>query len=665
MVTNTITKLRKAFGDDSKNPQIIETIPKVGYRLIAEVKPVPATEYLGETRSLERKLAAILCADLAEYSQLTRADEESTHQILRGHLDAIGDAITHYNGRVVHYAGDAVLAEFGTVLEGLNCAVAMQRDFAARNTALPADQVVQFRMGINLGDVIVDRDDIYGEGVNVAARLESLADPGGICISEAVRSAVGSKLSLTYDSLGEKRFKNIAEPIRAYRVLLDPHSRTRRRMPRRLAVAAVAVIVAVGVLGWLQPWAPEFEPAAVERMALPLPEKPSVAVLPFDNMTGDPGQDFFVDAMTEGIITMLAKVPQLFVIARNSTFTYKDQPVEVRKVAEELGVRYVLEGSVQRSEERIRAHAQLIDALTGHHVWAERFDTEATDLLTVQDQVAQKVVTGLEVTLTEGEQRRLRRAETSSSEAWDYYVRARQAYLRYTKADNEQARQLYLKALERDPRYASALVQMAWTHVITVWRGWSENAAQDLKQATEYAEQALAIDDTHPEAFVMMATLAKTKNQYDEAVALGEKAISLSPSHSGVTAMLALYLTAAGRHAEAVETIERAMRLAPYYPVWFLDVAGNAYRFQGNYDKAITAFEGYRDRLPNNPRSYVSLAAIYAEAGDEEAARAAAKELLTRKPEFSIEAFASRQNYKNPSDLERILDGLRKAGLPE
>jgi len=369
--------------------------------------------------------------------------------------------------------------------------------------------------------------------------------------------------------------------------------------------------------------------------------------------------------MTEGIITMLAKVPQLFVIARNSTFTYKGKPVEVRQVAEELGVRYVLEGSVQRSEDRIRLHAQLIDALTGHHVWAERYDTEVTDLLTVQDQVAQKVVTGLEVTLTEGEQRRLRRAETNSPEAWDYFVRGRQHHLLFTEADSKQARQLHFKALELDPQYAGALVQIAWTHILHAWRGWSENPAQELIRAAEYVEQAIAIDDTHPGAISTMATLALMDNQYDEAVALGEKAVSLSPSHADITALLASYLTSAGRPAEAVETIERAMRLAPTYPVWYLGIAGEAYRFQSNYDKAITAYECWHVRQPNASVPYISLASTYAEAGDEGAARAAAKELLARDPKFSIEKYAKRLNFKNPEDLERILDGLRKAGLPE
>jgi adenylate cyclase len=565
---------------------------------------------------------------------------------------------------------------FDAVTDALLCAAQIQRSLETHNADIPDEQKVQFRIGVNLGDVIEDRGDIYGDGVNVAARLEGLAEPGGICISGTVYDAVGTRLPLDYESLGEQQVKNIEQPVRVYTArvragaeLPTPAVVSKPPKARRtslVAVAAALVLTAAsGLLAWLQPWAPDVEPASVESMAFPLPEKPSVAVLPFDNMTGDPGQDFFVDAMTEGVITMLAKVPQLFVIARNSTFTYKGKPVEVRQVAEELGVRYVLEGSVQRSEDRTRVHAQLIDALSGHHLWAERFDTETADILAVQDELAQKVVTGLEVTLTEGEQRRLRRAETHSSEAWETYVRARQTFLRYTKSDNEQARQLYLEALELDPQYASALTQMAWTHVIPVWRGWSENPAQDLKRAREYAAQALAIDDTLPDGHVMMATLAITNNQYDEAVALGEKAASLSPSHAGVTAMLAQYLTAAGRHAEAVETIERAIRLAPYYPNWFLDIAGFAYQLQGNHDKAITAFEGKRDRLPNDPRSYVTLASAYAEAGHQEAARAAAREVLDRNPKFSIAAHAKRQKFKNPEDLERILDGLRKAGLPE
>jgi TolB-like protein/class 3 adenylate cyclase/Tfp pilus assembly protein PilF len=626
-----------------------------------------------------RKLAVILHADVVGSTDLVHRHEQLAHDRIQDTFQRFSETIGRYGGIVHEIRGDALLAECDRASDAVSAALACQAANTEHNNSLDGDIRPEVRIGISLGEVVIADSTLTGPDVVLAQRLEQLAEPGGVCISVEVQHALPGRLPFDYVDLGEQEVKGFDKPVRAYAVTLRsgevipaPEPRARVEKPagttkRQFATAGIiaAVLIAVGVAAWWQPWAPDVEPASVERMAFPLPEKPSVAVLPFDNMTGDPEQDFFVDAMTEGIITTLAKVPQLFVIARNSTFTYKGKPVEVRQVAEELGVRYVLEGSVQRSPDRIRLTAQLIDALTGHHVWAERYDTLATDLLTVQDEVAQKVVTALEVTLTEGEQRRLRRAETNSPEAWDYYVRGRQHHLRFTKADSKQARQLYFKALELDPQYASALAQVAWTHILHAWRGWSENPEQELKRAAEYVEQAIAIDDTNPDAIVTMATLAQNNNQYDKAVALGEKAVSLSPSGADGTALLASYFTGAGRHDEAVETIERAMRLAPYYPVWFLDIAGEAYFFQRNYDKAITAFEGYRDRLPNNPRSYARLASTYAEAGDEEAARAAAEELLSRDPKFSIKVFARSLNFKNPENLERILDGLRKAGLPE
>ncbi|MDX1487888.1 MAG: tetratricopeptide repeat protein, partial [Acidiferrobacterales bacterium] len=401
------------------------------------------------------------------------------------------------------------------------------------------------------------------------------------------------------------------------------------------------------------------------RMAFPLPDKPSVAVLPFDNMTGDPKQDYFVDGITGGIITMLAKVPQLFVSARTSTSSYKGKPVPVSQVAEELGVRYVLEGSVQRSKDRIRLNAQLIDALTGHHVWAERYDRELSDILVVQDQIAEEVVAALEVVLTEGEQRRVRRAETSNPEAYDYYVRARQTYLNFTEADILQARKLWLKAFELDPQYAGALASVGYSHAMAVLSGWSDDPAQDLKQARAYAEQSLAIDDTNPDAYALMGRLALFDRLLMLAVEYAQRAVELSPSHADNTALLGLFLSYAGRHAEALQAMNRAMRLAPHYPNWYSGIVGAAKRFQGNLDEAINAFEQERDRTPNSPRPYIWLASTYAEAGREEAARTAAEELLARNPNFSIKQFAKFQAWKNPEDLERLVDGLRKAGLPE
>ncbi len=356
-------------------------------------------------KHVTRKLAAIFYADVAGYSRLTGEDEEGTHRLLSAYLDAITASIEKHYGTVLHFAGDAVLADFTTVSDALSCAVNTQHDLKDRNNDLPDNRKVQFRVGVNLGEVIVDRGEIYGDGVNVAARLEGLADPGGICISATVYDAIGTKLPFDYEFLGEQSVKNIEKPVRAYSVRLKPGAvlpapsiRKTGWSTRRLIVATAAAVVlaiAVVVLGWLQPWQPDVEPASVAKMAFPLPDKPSIAVLPFTNLSGDPEQEYFADGMTDDLITDLSKISGLFVIARNSTFTYKGKPVKVQRVAEELGVRYVLEGSVRRAGNKVRINVQLIDATTGGHLWADRYDRTLDDIFALQDTITGKVVQAL------------------------------------------------------------------------------------------------------------------------------------------------------------------------------------------------------------------------------------------------------------------------------
>ncbi len=627
---------------------------------------------------LSRKLAAILHADVVGSTRLVQQNEALAHARIQDAFRRFSLIIEAYNGVTHELRGDALVAEFARASDAVSAALAFQIENTESNARLEDDLQPQLRIGISLGEVVIADNTVTGAGVVLAQRVEQLAEPGGVCITGAIHEAVPRYLPVDYSDLGKREAKGFDESVHVFSAGLKAGKQVpspepavsgeaqSRKSTRLWPAGAIALLVlVVAGLAWWQPWVPREEPASIERMAFPLPDKPSVAVLPFDNMTGDPQQDYFVDGMTDGIITMLAKVPQLFVSARNSTFTYKGKPVPVRQVAEELGVRYVLEGSVQRSEDRIRLNAQLIDALTGHHVWAEQYDPEPSDILTIQDQVAAKVVAALEVALTEGEQQRVRRTETSSPEAYDYYVRARKTFLRFTKADNEQARQLWLKAFELDPKYAGALASVGFTHVIAVVSDWSDDPAQDLKQATAYAEQSLAIDDTNPDAYALMGRLALFKREYEQAIEYAQRSVELSPSHADNTALLGLYLSFAGRHAEALQVMNRAMRLGPYYPNWYLDIVGSANRFLGNYDEAINALEQNRDRTPNSPRPYIWLASTYAEAGRDEAARAAAKELLTRNPKFSVKQFAKFQAWKNPEDLERLVDGLRKAGLPE
>jgi len=445
---------------------------------------------------LNRKLAAILYADVAGYSRLTGDDEEGTHRQLSAHLDAVSAVIEGHGGRVLHFAGDAVLAEFASAVTAVACAVDVQRDLATRNENLVEDRRVRFRIGVNLGDVIVDRDELYGDSVNVAARLEALAEPGGICISRKVLDEVGGKLDVGYTFVGDKTVKNIDRPIPVYRVDLMPERSGRvigdprkRLAPSRnltLAGFVVTVVVIVGAVTFWGPKSPEPPLDSVTGSAFPLPKKPSIAVLPFDNLSGDAGQEYIADGITDDIITTLSQVPGMFVIARNSTFTYKGRAVKVQDVAADLGVRYVLEGSVQKSGDVVRIHAQLIDTSDGNHLWAERYDRQLTDLFVLQDDITEHVVTALQIELTEGEQMRVRRRHTRNLEAWNLLTKGVEYFYRRTKDDNIEARRHFDDAIKADPGYALAWALIAWTHWFDAQFGWGAEPRAHLTNVESF-----------------------------------------------------------------------------------------------------------------------------------------------------------------------------------
>ncbi|NIQ89712.1 MAG: adenylate/guanylate cyclase domain-containing protein, partial [Desulfobacterales bacterium] len=429
------------------------------------------------TQDFKRKLTAILSADVKGYSRLMGEDEEATVRTITAYREVIGSVVQKHRGRVVDSPGDNILAEFASVVDAVRGAVEIQEELKSRNAELPENRRMEFRIGVNLGDVIHEEERIYGDGVNIAARIESLADGGGICISGSAFEQVKNKLELGYEYLGEHSVKNIAEPVRVYRVLVEPEAigkvigeeKPEPRQGQRIALAVVITLLLVG--GALLVWkffvrTPSLpvEVASVEKMAFPLPEIPSIAVLPFDNLSGDSSQDYFSDGITESIITALSNVTNLFVIARNSSFTYKGKPVKVQQVAEELGVRYVLEGSVQRSGDRVRITAQLNDALTGHHLWAENYDREIGDIFALQDDITEHVTMALQVKLTEGEQARIRRGHTNNPEAYDYFLRGLEVHRTFTKEANAQARKLFEKAAELDPNYAHVWQTIGRTH---------------------------------------------------------------------------------------------------------------------------------------------------------------------------------------------------------
>ncbi len=630
-------------------------------------------------KGLTRKLAAIFYADVAGYSRLTGADEEGTHRTLSAFLDVISSLIEGHGGRVLHYAGDAVLAKFASVVVAVSCAVEVQREFTARNESLADDRKVQFRIGVNLGDVIADRDELYGDGVNVAARLEGLAEPGGICISRKVLDEVSDKLDVGYEFLGEQLVKNIEWPISVYRVMLTPESagqiigehttsRATWRRPALMVAAAAVVLALVGGAALWWPWSPGEESAALEPMAFPLPDKPSVAVLPFDNLSGDPGQEHVADGMTEDITTALSQVSSLFVIARNSAFAYKGKPVKVQKVAADLGVRFVLEGSLQKSGDTRRITAQLVDTLSGSHLWSERYDRKMTDLFVLQDEITEHIVTALQIKLTDGEQMRIRRRHTRSLEAWNLVAEGVEHFYRREKTDNLRARELFNKAVEVDREYALAWALLAWTHWFDAQNEWSADPKRSFERAAFLAQKARTLDDELPDVLALQGAIQLFQRQYEAAVASGEKAVALNPNHATNTALLAVFLHNAGQPEESIRKMKRAMRLSPYYPAWYLEELGFAFLDAKQLEEALSAFAEYLEREPSGRHSahaHIGQAFAYHALGRDDAARAAATNAIDADPTISISHFVRDSLNRDEEAKERGSAILRRLGLPD
>jgi len=675
-LTNAIIKLRKAFDDSARNSTIIETLPKKGYRLIAELSFPESPDNSDSHQNIERKLTAILYADVVGYSRLTEQDEEGTHQLVSAYLDAVSQAIVHHNGNIVHYAGDAVLADFATVIDAVSCAVDIQRDLAARNARQAADQVVQFRVGINLGDVIVDRDDIYGEGVNVAARLESLADPGGICISESVRSTVGHKLPYSYEFLGEQMVKNIAEPIRAYRVLLTPGetaTRPANRKRLRLAVAGSTLLIAIVAGGW---WLTQDKPEAIENLiepaSLALPDKPSIAVLPFVNTGNDPDHSYFSDGITDDLITDLSSISGLFVISRNSTFQYKGRAVDTKQVASVLGVRYILEGSVRRSGDRVRINTQLIDGTTGGQLWAERYDGDLQRVFELQDQVTQKIIHALAMRLTEQDQIQLALSETSNPQAYDEYLKGWERHWRFSREDFAQAEAHFRKALQYDPDYTRARAALALIYWQAWQLKWHENVGGGPYASWGRARRELDAVKANPTPLVhsLRAAMLLHNRRYEEAIVEAQRAVSLNPNSATGYLALAEVLGYAGRSEEAIENAKKALRLDPNFPAPYLSVMGRVQFDQEQYTKAINTMNRAVLVNPSNRRPYVVLIAAHGQLQQQKQAQPLIEEFnqsqaKEKMRDLSVDWLKNRWPYKNTADRDRLIDGVKLAGVPE
>jgi adenylate cyclase len=618
----------------------------------------------------KRKLTAILSADVEGYSRLMGDDEEATVRTLKAYREVLTTLIQQHNGKVLDSPGDNLLAEFVSVVDGVQCAVAVQKEIKARNDELPENRRMQFRIGINLGDVIQEEERIYGDGVNIAARLEGLADPGGICISKTAFDQIETKLPFGYEFLGDQTVKNITKPIGAYRVLMEPRvtvageSEKDKRSPVKrmsilIGIAAVVVLtVAVGI--WhLYSRRPTIEPASVEKMAFPLPDKPSIAVLPFNNLSGDPAQDYIADGISENIISALSKISEMFVIASNSTFTYKGKPVKVQQVSEELGVRYVLEGSTQKIGNSLRITAQLIDAITGHHLWSEKYDRDMKDLFELQDEIAHKIIIELQVKLTEGEQARVSHKSTTNLEAWSYAVRGLKLFEQESKENNAKAMELLERAVELDPGYVWAWVRLAWTHIVAARPGWSQSPSESIKKAVEISQKALVLDESDSDVRALLGLIYMWESQYEEAIAEGEKSLELDPANAQAHVQLAVTMNMVGRFDETIELVKKAMRLHPYYPAYYLKWLGEAYRMTGRYEDALIVYKQLLDRSRKGESpilfAHIYMAEVYIELGREKEARTHTAEAL----KFGI------HGYKDPALLERRLNALRKAGLPE
>jgi len=684
------------------------------------------------TPEVKRKLTAILSADVKGYSRLMGADEEGTLRTLTAYREAMSALIMGHRGRVINAPGDALLAEFESVVDAVKSAVEIQRELAKRNADLPTDRRMEYRIGINLGDVIADGESIYGDGVNIAARLESLSEAGGICISGTVFDHVKNKLNLGYKYLGEQTVKNISEPVRVYRVLMEPEAagkvigekkaKPRQRQKATMGLVIGVIVLVAAVVIWklytpsapqpevastekitvaeqekpsatattppassaepkpkekivpplpekvtkpTAPPAPKVEVASKEKMALPLPDKPSIAVLPFTNMSGQKELEYFSDGLAEGIINGLSKSEHIFVIARNSTFTYKGKPVKVKQVAEEMGVRYVIEGSVQQERNRVRITVQLIDALTGRHLFSERYDRDLKDILNLQDEITLKVLTAVQVKLTAGEAARVFEKGTKNLEAYLKVLQAREVKAgTMNKERVERAIQLLEEAIALDPEYAFAYSVLCTAHFDLVVIGASESPRESLRRAVELGKKAIALDDSNSSVHAMLAFPYIYLREYDKAISEAEKAISLSPNSASAYFALGTALCMAVRPQEAIPMLKKSLRLSPI-PVHsqVLSLLAHSYRDLGQYEEAIATYGKVLQLYgPDHLMAHLDLAITYAYMDRENEAGAEGAEVLRIDPKFSVERFIKGLPF-DKSRKDRIADALRKAGL--
>jgi adenylate cyclase len=584
---------------------------------------------------VERRLAAILATDVVGYSRLMGADEAGTVAALKRHRETIFDpAVAAHNGRIVKLIGDGAIVEFGSVVDAVNCALSVQRSGAALPDATARQPTIVLRIGINLGDVIIENDDIYGDGVNIAARLEPLAEPGGICVSSIVHESVGNRIDVRFQDGGDISVKNIDRPIRVW-----------KWHPGKMDVAANRSNAA---------------------NATPYVETPSIAVLPFTNMSGDPEQEYFSDGISEDVITDLSKIAGLMVISRNSSFTYKGRSVDIRAVGRDLGVRSVLEGSIRRAGNRVRITAQLVDATNGAHLWADRYDRDLTDIFAVQDDVTRRIVDALKVTLSPAEKARLADSGTPNIDAYDCYLRGRELLLGKTKNREtfEQSTKFFMRALELNPSYSQPYAGLSMAYNLDYQNRWSDDPDSSLPLAKRYAEQAIEKDPNEPFARLVASWAAMFEKDLDRAKSEADIALSLNPNFALAYASLGSICSYSGRPLEAIPALERAIRLDPAFRSQNLHFLGMAYLLAGKYETAAALLRERILLVPGTDFSRVLLASALGHLGEVDKARRIWRELKEINPKYSFNEHFARQPFRREEDVQRVAEGLLKAGLP-
>jgi adenylate cyclase len=623
---------------------------------------------------MERKLAAILCADVHGYSRLMGEDEEATIRNLSAHRRIIDDLIEQHHGRFVNSAGDSVLAEFASAVNAVECAVEIQTVLKSENIEVSPGRRMEFRIGVNLGDVVMEGGEIYGDGVNVAARLESLAEPGSIYISASIHEQVSNKLALGYEDLGQRHVKNIAKPVRVFRVLPNgtaANLRQRGRIARSYwrsgawSIAGLAIALTTFVLVQRVSLKPPHISASIPPPAqptLPLPAMPSIAVLPFTNASGDSGQEYLSDGISNQLIEDLSRLPGLFVIARNSSFAYKGTTISEQQIGRELGVKYILEGNFRRAADRVRIGVELVDSGTGGEMWAQRFDRPLADIFAVQDEIVNKVVTtvGLlfelkQITLPPSAFR-----PTQNVEAYDHFLRGVAYYVRFNKDDNAKARACLEKAIKLDRDFGQAYASLAWTYWFSVWNQWSENPKGDLQRSSELAHTALTLDDSNTDALAVLSTADWAQKRYDQAVADAQRAVTVNPNFAAGYKALSDAMVNAARPAEALQAAEAAVRLDPASRDLYGYMLGNAYYQLGRYQDAVAVLQRTVAAWPTLLVAHLTLAASYIELGRNQEARVQAAAIMQISPHYSVDSWPG---VKDEEISRRFRNDLRRAGL--